>query len=154
MVDGYLIAAILGLVEGITEFLPVSSTGHLIIAGSLLGFEGERAKTFEIFIQLGAILAILWIYRSRFLFVDESLRALAKPQNTEASTRSYSGCSAADDAEPRAAHSFRRQDVVEGDRGGFKKRIGNQGKEVRLAATVRSHQNQWLRSSLRRELEI
>jgi undecaprenyl-diphosphatase len=67
MVDGYLIAAILGLVEGITEFLPISSTGHLIVAGSLLGFEGERAKTFEIFIQLGAILAILWIYRSRFL---------------------------------------------------------------------------------------
>ena len=66
MVDGYLIAAILGLVEGITEFLPISSTGHLIVAGSLLGFEGERAKTFEIFIQLGAILAILWIYRSRF----------------------------------------------------------------------------------------
>jgi undecaprenyl-diphosphatase len=67
MVDGYLAAVILGLVEGITEFLPISSTGHLIVAGSLLGFEGERAKTFEIFIQLGAILAIVWIYRSRFL---------------------------------------------------------------------------------------
>ena len=66
MVDGYLTAVILGLVEGITEFLPISSTGHLIVAGSVLGFEGERAKTFEIFIQLGAILAILWIYRSRF----------------------------------------------------------------------------------------
>lgn len=61
-------AIILGLVEGITEFIPVSSTGHLIIAGDLLGFTGERARTFEIFIQLGAILAVVWIYRK--LFVD------------------------------------------------------------------------------------
>lgn len=60
-------AAILGLVEGITEFLPVSSTGHLIVAGDLLGFTGERAKTFEIFIQLGAILSVVWLYRARFL---------------------------------------------------------------------------------------
>ena len=58
-------AAILGLVEGVTEFIPVSSTGHLIVAGELLGFTGERAKTFEIFIQLGAILAVVWLYRER-----------------------------------------------------------------------------------------
>lgn len=64
-----LAAAILGVVEGVTEFLPVSSTGHLIVAGSFLGFTGERAKTFEIFIQLGAILAIVWLYRERFLRV-------------------------------------------------------------------------------------
>ncbi|MGH7734653.1 MAG: undecaprenyl-diphosphate phosphatase [Gemmatimonadales bacterium] len=58
-------AAILGVVEGITEFLPISSTGHLIVAGDWLGWTGEDAKIFEIFIQLGAILAIVWIYRTR-----------------------------------------------------------------------------------------
>jgi undecaprenyl-diphosphatase len=56
-------AAVLGLVEGVTEFIPVSSTGHLIVVSDWLGFLGERAKTFEIFIQLGAILAIVWLYR-------------------------------------------------------------------------------------------
>jgi undecaprenyl-diphosphatase len=60
-------AIILGLVEGVTEFIPVSSTGHLIIASDWLDFTGERAKTFEIFIQLGAILSIVWLYRSTFL---------------------------------------------------------------------------------------
>jgi undecaprenyl-diphosphatase len=58
-------AAILGVVEGATEFIPVSSTGHLIVAGHWLGFTGEDAKAFEIFIQLGAILAIVWLYRAR-----------------------------------------------------------------------------------------
>ena len=61
-----LVAVILGLVEGATEFLPVSSTGHLIVAGRLLGFEGPKASTFEIFIQLGAILAIVVIEWKRF----------------------------------------------------------------------------------------
>ena len=64
----YLNAIILGMVEGITEFLPISSTGHLIIAGNLLEFTGMRAATFEIFIQLGAILAVLWNYRQRLIF--------------------------------------------------------------------------------------
>jgi undecaprenyl-diphosphatase len=58
-------AAVLGLIEGATEFIPVSSTGHLIVASQWLGFLGERAKTFDIFIQLGAILAIVWLYRVR-----------------------------------------------------------------------------------------
>jgi undecaprenyl-diphosphatase len=58
-------AALLGLVEGATEFVPVSSTGHLIVVSDWLGLVDERAKTFDIFIQLGAILAIVWLYRSR-----------------------------------------------------------------------------------------
>ncbi|HET9605368.1 MAG TPA: undecaprenyl-diphosphate phosphatase [Gemmatimonadales bacterium] len=62
-------AILLGVVEGITEFLPVSSTGHLILGGHLLGWTDARAETFEIFIQLGAILAILWLYRARLAAV-------------------------------------------------------------------------------------
>ncbi|HEX5865226.1 MAG TPA: undecaprenyl-diphosphate phosphatase [Casimicrobiaceae bacterium] len=64
-----LIAAILGLVEGVTEFLPVSSTGHLIVAGSLLAYTGEKAKLFEIVIQAGAILAVCWEYRAKLFAV-------------------------------------------------------------------------------------
>lgn len=58
-------AIIMGLVEGFTEFLPISSTGHLIVAGSLIGFTGEIAKVFEIAIQAGAIFAVIWEYRKR-----------------------------------------------------------------------------------------
>jgi undecaprenyl-diphosphatase len=59
-------AAILGIVEGATEFLPVSSTGHLIIAADWLGFTGALASSFHVFIQLGAILAVVWLYRRTF----------------------------------------------------------------------------------------
>jgi undecaprenyl-diphosphatase len=66
-------ALILGVVEGLTEFLPVSSTGHLILAGSLLGFNDERGKVFEVVIQTGAMLAVLWEYRARFFRIDVAL---------------------------------------------------------------------------------
>jgi undecaprenyl-diphosphatase len=61
----YLKAFVLGIVEGVTEFLPISSTGHLIIAGQLLGYSGEKAKVFDITIQLAAILAVCWEFRAR-----------------------------------------------------------------------------------------
>jgi len=60
-------AALLGVVEGLTEFIPVSSTGHLILLVDLLGFQGPPGKVFEIAIQLGAILAICWVYRQKLV---------------------------------------------------------------------------------------
>jgi undecaprenyl-diphosphatase len=60
---------IMGIVEGLTEFLPISSTGHLILAGSLLNFTGEKVKVFEIVIQAGAMLAVCWEYRERIVHV-------------------------------------------------------------------------------------
>jgi len=68
------IALLLGVVEGLTEFLPVSSTGHLIVTSHLVGFAGRRAEVFQIFIQLGAILAVVWEYRAKLLSVTRDLR--------------------------------------------------------------------------------
>ncbi len=75
-----LTALLLGIVEGLTEFLPVSSTGHLIVAGSLLWYTGEQAKTFEIVIQAGAILAVCWEYRARLVRVLRGLLSDATAQ--------------------------------------------------------------------------
>ena len=66
-------ALILGIVEGLTEFLPISSTGHLILVGDLLDFNDEKGKMFEIMIQCGAILAVCWEYRAKFIGVVTGL---------------------------------------------------------------------------------
>lgn len=65
--DLNLIAIIVGIVEGLTEFLPVSSTGHMIIVGHMLGFDGRLADVFDVFVQLGAILSVVFIYKERFM---------------------------------------------------------------------------------------
>ncbi len=61
------VAALLGVVEGVTEFLPISSTGHLILLVDILGFRGPPGRVFEVVIQFGAILGVCWVYRERLL---------------------------------------------------------------------------------------
>lgn len=73
-------ALILGIVEGLTEFLPISSTGHLVLAGDLLGFNDEKAKLFSVVIQVGAILAICWEYRNTITNVISGLFNQAQSQ--------------------------------------------------------------------------
>ncbi|QWE22887.1 undecaprenyl-diphosphate phosphatase [Polynucleobacter sp. AP-Jannik-300A-C4] len=73
-------AIVLGVVEGLTEFLPISSTGHLILVGDLLDFNDERGKAFEVIIQFGAILAVCWEFREKLWKVASSARTSAISQ--------------------------------------------------------------------------
>ena len=86
--DIFAVATLLGIVEGLTEFLPVSSTGHLIITGDLLGFVGDRAASFEVAIQLGAILSVVFLYWYRFrgLFMRE-----VNPTDTNSRLKGFPG---------------------------------------------------------------
>jgi undecaprenyl-diphosphatase len=74
-------AAILGVVEGLTEFLPISSTGHQILTATLLGIQGdEKSKTFQIAIQIGAIFAVFWAYKERF---NGAIKGVSRVENTQ-----------------------------------------------------------------------
>jgi len=73
-------AAIMGIVEGLTEFLPISSTGHLILAGALLGFDDEKAKVFDIAIQTGAILAVIIVYWAKLRDTAQGLSSQTRAQ--------------------------------------------------------------------------
>lgn len=73
LANPYVQAVLLGIVEGATEFIPVSSTGHLIIVGNLIGYTNDQSKVFKIVIQLAAILAVCWDYREKLLGVARGL---------------------------------------------------------------------------------
>jgi undecaprenyl-diphosphatase len=76
----FLKAAVMGVVEGLTEFLPISSTGHLILAGALLGFDDDKAKVFDIAIQTGAILAVIIVYWQK---ISSTVRALPRSADAQ-----------------------------------------------------------------------
>ena len=65
---------VLGIVEGLTEFIPVSSTGHLILTERLIGYEGRQAGIVDVVIQVGAILAVCWLYRAKLWLVVTGLK--------------------------------------------------------------------------------
>ena len=73
-------AAVMGVVEGLTEFLPISSTGHLILAGALLGFDDDKAKVFDIAIQTGAIFAVILVYWEKIRSTLKALRYQVEAQ--------------------------------------------------------------------------
>jgi undecaprenyl-diphosphatase len=78
-VHDLIVAAVVGVVEGLTEFLPVSSTGHMILVENLLGFHGEAASVFAVFIQLGAILSVALLYREKYLQLVNPATWFRKP---------------------------------------------------------------------------
>jgi undecaprenyl-diphosphatase len=84
-------AIIIAMLEGLTEFIPVSSTGHMIIAGHMLGFIGPKADAFEIFIQLGAILAVVGLYWRRFLALIPGRAFALKPGGTVYANGGFQG---------------------------------------------------------------
>jgi undecaprenyl-diphosphatase len=88
--SGLLIAVLLGIVEGLTEYLPVSSTGHLIVAGHALGFTGAKADAFEIFIQLGAVLAVAWEYRKMLAQTAAGIVSPGAPGSPSSNSRRFS----------------------------------------------------------------
>jgi undecaprenyl-diphosphatase len=89
--NSWAIAAILGIVEGLTEFLPVSSTGHLIITGHLIGFVGDKASSYEVAIQLGAVLSVVFLYWRRFLGIIPFSSEFSHPGGRLSTLRGQSG---------------------------------------------------------------
>jgi undecaprenyl-diphosphatase len=89
--NSWAIAAILGIVEGLTEFLPVSSTGHLIITGHLIGFVGDKASSYEVAIQLGAVLSVVFLYWRRFLGLIPFSSEFSRPGGPLSTLRGQSG---------------------------------------------------------------
>ena len=100
-------ALLLGVVEGLTEFLPVSSTGHLIIVSDLLGENGEKGKVFDIVIQLGAILAVCWEYRARFVRAFAGLAQRPGAAALRGEPRSWPSCRPRSWASPSTRRSRR-----------------------------------------------
>lgn len=89
--ESWTTALILGVVEGLTEFLPVSSTGHLIITGYMIGFVGEKASSYEVAIQLGAVLSVVFLYWRRFLGLVPCSSEFTQPVGSVSTLRGWAG---------------------------------------------------------------
>jgi len=89
--NNWTIAVVLGVVEGLTEFLPVSSTGHLIVTGHLIGFVGEKASSYEVAIQLGAVLSVVFLYWHRFLGLLPFSAEFRRPPGVSSALRGLAG---------------------------------------------------------------